>query len=133
MKYKIAITLACSLIFNGCAISQHRSREARLMPPEIAKEIIAKYTSDSWVAHPTLKAWLANHPLCNDHTNYEIGFDHMNVVWDPLSVEVHSDTSRVGFLCGTYLMGQFKVSDSVDREELIDALLSMGAKVKWVK
>ena len=131
MNYKIVILIFCLLVTSGCAVNPTRHREARLMPKEVAKKIIASHVDYNWAEHPKLQAALVWHPLCSDTNFYDLDYEHMQVAWDSISsvVEIQSDKKMVGFLCGTILLGRIHYSTIEVRDDIIDALVSMGAKV----
>ena len=101
------------------------------MPPEVAKKIVIKYTSAVWVENPVAKAWLSTNAMCDDQAIYPMPFEEMRIVWDPWFVEIRG--RKVSLLCGSAIGLRFKVPAGDEQEDLIDAFLSLGAKVKVAK
>jgi hypothetical protein len=132
MKHAKLNTLLATLFLigvAGCAITPERQREARLMPESVALEIVTRYTNPAWARNPGLKANLANHPACGDQIIYPAPYNTITVSWDLWGVSIVGEHD-VGFWCGTYTSAMFKISDTQEQDDLIDAFVSLGAKTK---
>jgi hypothetical protein len=128
--FRLAAIAVLFGVLSACAVSQERKREARLMPEKVIQQIIGRYVGIGWARSPTARAHLPIHPLCNDKKVYPMPYSTMQVVWDPWFVEVWGDQHEVGFWCFYRTWVRFNVSDTQGRDDLIDALVSLGAKIK---
>jgi hypothetical protein len=125
--------IALLVIISGCAVAPERHREARLMPEKVAAEIIAKSAGSDWVKNPTGVATLANHPFCGDHKKYPMPFKSMFISWSTIDKYVavgSTESEGATFVCGSQIAYFFKYSSIDQREDLLDALISMGAKIR---
>ena len=134
MKAKNLIALLLIAVYlTGCAISKQAYREARLMPQSVAEKIVSRYVGSGWVKYPRGQANLANHPLCKNFTHYPMKYEDMIVGWDDLVNMVTVWTNGVhdtGFWCGSGMVQQsFRFNTEQERNDLIDAFASLGAKV----
>jgi hypothetical protein len=97
------------------------------MPEEIAISVIDKYTYKGFAKSPTLLPNLAKHPACSDPTPKPIDFKDTVVAWSTDEVSI-STFGGASFWCGSGLRAIIKVPSIEDRDELVDALLSLGSK-----
>jgi hypothetical protein len=128
-RHGLVILFAALVGLMGCAVTPEVYRDARLMPAKVALQIVARHTNMEWARNPYAKAYLANHPFCNDQTDHPLPYKSMGVGWDPRSVYVVG-LVEVGFWCGSFLRKAIWISDGVEKDDLIDALISLGAKVE---
>ncbi|MCG3771700.1 MAG: hypothetical protein JW384_02892 [Nitrosomonadaceae bacterium] len=127
--FRMAVIAASLSGLSACALTPERNREARLMPAEVALQIVTRYSSESWAKNPVASGILTNGLLCDDKTPHPMPYESMNLTWDAFGVEIHGD-HKVSFWCGSYTGLKFRISDVEGREDLIDALTSLGAKTK---
>ncbi len=117
------------LVLAGCqTVTPQRAREARLMPSDIALKVVEKYTPAGFAANPSLLPALVNHPLCNDRSAKSVRFQDMSVGWSKTEISMFT-TSGASFWCGSRLIGVVKVPSEEARDDLLDALISLGAQV----
>jgi hypothetical protein len=126
--FRLAVIAILFSDLAACAVTPERHREAKLMPEKVALQIVARHTNSQWASTPTSRAHLANHPLCNDQTIYPMPYKTMSIQWDPFGVYIRGD-QKVGFWCGTVNGATFKITNTQEQDDLIDALTSLGAKV----
>ena len=132
--FRLAAIAVLFSVLSACAVTPERYREARLMPEKVALQIVARYTSTQWANAPTLQAKLANHPLCSDQTNYPAPYETMGVAWDFLGVVIDRIPGgpNISFWCGSKLGGLFKVTNTQEQDDFIDALTSLwSAPIEW--
>jgi hypothetical protein len=130
--FRLAAIAVLFSVLSACAITPERHREARLMPEKVALQIVARYTSTQWANAPTLQAKLANHPSCSDQTNYPVPYETMGVVWDFVGVVAYriQGGPNISFWCGSRLGGLLKFTNTQEQDEFIDALTSLGARIR---
>ncbi len=117
------------LVLAGCqTVTPQRAREARLMPSDIALKVIEKHTPAGFAVNPSLMPALVNHPLCTDRSAKPVRFQDMSVGWLKTEISIFT-TSGASFWCGSRLMKIVKVPTEEVRDDLLDALISLGAQV----
>jgi hypothetical protein len=129
------ITIFSSIFPSACSVSPERHRDARLMPTEIARNIIDRYMGVGWAENPRARAYGAHlkSPLCIDELIYSLSYEKMIIGWDDVpgykGVLVQQRGLGVGFLCGGVAGFPIVVRTSEEVVDLIDAFISLGAKV----
>jgi hypothetical protein len=124
----IAVLLA---VLSACGVTPERYREARLMPEKVALQIVARHAGSEWARNPTGRPLLANHPLCSDKNSYPMPYETMFIGWDVFFLSVSNYEYDVGFWCGSSgITASFKNLSTEDRDDLVDAFTSLGAKLK---
>lgn len=128
--YRLVLLFLANSLLYACAsskVNMERAREANLMPEEIASSVVDKYTYKGFAKSPTLLPKLARHPACSDPTPKPVSLKDTFIVWtkDEVSINTFGGAS---FWCGSGLHGVIKVTSIEDRDELVDALLSLGSK-----
>jgi hypothetical protein len=97
------------------------------MPEEIAISVVDKYTYKGFAKSPSLAPRLPNPQTCSDPNPKQISFKDTFIVWSSNEVVI-STFGGASFWCGSGLRGVIKVSNIEERDELVDALLSLGSK-----
>jgi hypothetical protein len=128
------------LVLTGCGMAQVKDkREARLMPEEVAKKVLSKYFGSDWVEHPY---GISIHTsVCSG--NYPMPIPSIEVVqnveWNKNAINVMNWTLPAGmnpFPCRSVLSKSVQRAAPFTDEEIndiVDALVSLGAKIKEVK
>ncbi len=133
------LLLVAAFLAVGCSVAPERHREARLMPPEVAITIVSKFMGPEWVSSPygfpgayweSKMRW-----MCDDwNKRYVMPYSDMRIYWETTlqsrKVHVESATQRVGFGCGTLVYVRIIVATEEEQDDLVDALISLGAKVR---
>lgn len=119
-------------------------REARLMPETIAKDILAKYFGRAWVDSPEGKA--LHQGMCPG--NYPMPFDTIEQIqvapWgnnQGKMLSVHNWTLGLKSMlpplpCGSVSTYRTTIDTKLtdqDIDDIVDAFVSLGAKIKEVK
>lgn len=137
VKYLLIFLVA---LITGCGMQNVKnSREARLMPEEVARTVLVKYFGTDWVNNPTA---LAIHGgFCRDTYPFPISSIQQvqNVKWSNNVISLMNWTFPAGinpYPCGSvavYRLEQKVPFTDDDINDIADALVSLGAKIKEVK
>ncbi len=128
MIFRHACLLLPVLSLSACmSMSIERNRDARLMPHEVAVRILDQHFAPGFSSSPALYPALLNHEFCDDRNAKAVKFSDMEVSWSEREVII---TTRGGasFWCGSRLQGLAKLPDKAAVEDVVDALIAMGAK-----
>ncbi len=123
-------TLISLVLVSSCAsVPQERQREAKLMPREVAMQLVVRFVTPQWAKDPVLYPSLLNHPLCSDSDKFprHTPFEEMLVSRD-FSKVIISSNSKASFWCGSGVVAVVPTASAQDADDLIDALISLGAK-----
>jgi hypothetical protein len=140
MKSKILCISILAIIISGCGMQNVKNtREARLMPEEVARSVLVKYFGKDWVNNPTARA--VHGGFCKDTYSFPIsGIQQVqNVKWSNNIISLMNWTFPAGlnpYPCGSvaiYRVEQNAPFTDDDINDIVDALVSLGAKIKEVK
>jgi hypothetical protein len=129
--FRLLMIVVVTSSLTGCqAVVQQRAREAKLMPIEVAYDVIDKYTSRGFSKAPTLFPETPNHPLCTNGNARPVRFEELQVLgWGAAGLTLYKRRGAE-FWCGTNLMGVIKTPNLDAAEDLLDALMSVGVQVR---
>lgn len=103
------------------------------MPEEVAKKILSSKTGKQWVDRPT-GSTIRSIACTPQNIPFSAGYKSMQISWLPTSVEVlEYDWNQSFFSCTKAITARISVNSDDDREDVIDALISLGAHVKSVR
>ncbi len=124
-KHTIALPI---VLLSACVspISEQRFREAKLMPVEVAEGVIEIYAPPGFSKSPALYPAAVRHPGCSDKSARPVKYEEMRVSGNANEVYITTD-GGANFMCGSFLAGRILMPNEAARDDLIDALISMGA------
>jgi hypothetical protein len=126
--FRILFLSSFFLFLTACqSITPQRAREAKLMPNDVAMKVVDKYAAPGFSKSPALFPAMASAPLCTDKSAKPVQFTEMSLAFTANEVSVFT-FSGAGFWCGSRLMGRMKVPNEEARDDLVDALISLGVK-----
>jgi len=119
-------TVACTTT----SVTPQRLREAKLMPTEVAYEVVDKYTSKGWSRSPAMYPELVNHPACGNRAPRPVQLSQLQVLaWHEKGLVLYQRRGA-DFWCGTNLIAEIKTNSIEGTEDLLDALASLGVQIK---
>lgn len=132
---KLFILTLTMFFFAGCgSVSVDSKREALLMPEPIAKRVLEKHLGVAWVKRPRGRYIQGFGQFCGDQGYGDLPFSEINVVrsFPDLNVLAITKTNwlTAGIPCTQLsheVNGYFSPEDVKD---IIDALVSLGAKIE---
>ena len=124
--------VATALLLTACqSFPLPKVREAKLMPREVALTIVDKYTPKGFSANPTLPRVASTHTLCTDRLPKPVQFQDLSILLGNNEVVVYTAYEPVtDKWCGKNVRGSFKVPSQEERDDLVDAFISLGVKAR---
>ena len=136
---KSILLVALTLLFGCTSVAVKNTREAKLMPEKVAKEVLGKYLGYDWAANPTGKAL----GMYCGRDDYPLPF---NAIKQVLYIHVGSASTldirtfhgmALGFTCGSEIDKKIVKNNppfSEDElDDITDALVSLGAQIKEIE
>lgn len=123
----LSLSALCFFLTACQSITPQRAREAKLMPNDVAVKVVDKYAVPGFSKSPALFPAMASHPLCSDRAAKPVQFNEMSLAFSANEVSVFT-SGGAGFWCGSRFMGVLKVPNEEARDDLVDALISLGVK-----
>jgi hypothetical protein len=125
--------IAPTLLLAGCIISQPKIdlQQTQLMPEEVARRIVAKYTNAAWAARPVLlKREYCPEPRATQARYSEITNAYYDSVYRRVWISDDGKRSMFGCPKDVERYALITVRDENEARELANALASLGAKLK---
>lgn len=133
VSYGGCLLLMCSCLLVACTSNVKNTREAKLMPAEVAKKILNKFAESGWTSNP----WgtTVGNPFFCRPTRVALKLSEttkavVSINGKMISVMKHASVS--GISCDSNVMYQFKADRQFTEQEIddvVDALVSLGAKI----
>ncbi len=129
-----------TMIIGGCSsVGVQTTREAKLMPAKVAKQVLAKYFGDMWVENPTgthLEGPL-NNMICGKG-QYPMPFNTItSLLVSKSGHKIHIAKRLAPYpKCGEQIWVVVERVDGFTQEDLddiADALVSLGAQIKEIE
>lgn len=121
------------LLLCACSVSPERHREARLMPPEVAKRVVDRHKGNGFSDRPVGCSHINNRDgcvACGGATNHQMQFQYSKVFYSTINrVCLNQTPYQLPAGCGSTVGFCVNVESSEDRDDLVDALISLGAKI----
>lgn len=137
---RVLIWLLISSILIGCSsVKVQNTREAKLMPEKVAKEVLAKYFSSNWVSYPS-----GNSPGIGCPGDYPMPFEKIKYAEvikigqeSILNLRTWTFLPWSHYPCGvtvrTKLVKNSPPLSEDDVNDIADALVSLGAQIREIE